>query len=86
MDSICINQQDFAERGQQVAMMGDIYRQSNRNLVYLGEGDESTEVAFESIEAVNKVIRPETNGFTKLEGTAPYQNVPPSITARLCDS
>ncbi|TKA71173.1 hypothetical protein B0A55_08657 [Friedmanniomyces simplex] len=37
IDAVCINQDDLAERGQQVAIMGEIYAGSVRNLVYLGE-------------------------------------------------
>ncbi|SCN66231.1 related to het-6-heterokaryon incompatibility protein [Fusarium fujikuroi] len=37
LDSICINQDDVHERALQVAMMGSIYRQSIRTLIWLGE-------------------------------------------------
>ncbi|OBS22686.1 hypothetical protein FPOA_09018 [Fusarium poae] len=37
LDTICINQDDVHERSLQVAMMGSIYRQSVRTLVWLGE-------------------------------------------------
>ena len=36
IDALCINQDDYGERGQQVAMMGDIYSNSARTLVWLG--------------------------------------------------
>ncbi|KAK5654667.1 hypothetical protein OQA88_6990 [Cercophora sp. LCS_1] len=36
-DSICINQQDLQERGEQVAMMGDIFRCSEEVIIWLGE-------------------------------------------------
>ncbi|MBE3046757.1 HET domain-containing protein [Candidatus Bathyarchaeota archaeon] len=35
VDAICINQQDTAEKGDQVAMMGDIYRFSTRTCIWL---------------------------------------------------
>ncbi|KUI68296.1 Heterokaryon incompatibility protein 6, OR allele [Cytospora mali] len=35
-DSICINQNDITEKGQQVRLMGRIYRQSQRALITLG--------------------------------------------------
>jgi hypothetical protein len=42
VDALCINQADLAERGQQVSQMGDIYRQAERVLVWLGpEADNS---------------------------------------------
>ena len=37
VDAICINQSDVQERGQQVQIMGDVYRQALRVLVWLGE-------------------------------------------------
>lgn len=36
-DAICINQQDDAERSQQVKLMGSIYKQSTHLLIWLGE-------------------------------------------------
>ncbi|KAK3695983.1 hypothetical protein LTR37_018201 [Vermiconidia calcicola] len=35
-DAICINQSDLAERGQQVGMMGDVYRRASTVHVWLG--------------------------------------------------
>lgn len=39
IDSICINQQDLQERAKQVTLMGRIFRQAERVLVWLGEED-----------------------------------------------
>ncbi|ENI03928.1 hypothetical protein COCC4DRAFT_116764, partial [Bipolaris maydis ATCC 48331] len=36
LDAICINQNDIEERSRQVAIMGAIYRNGTRNLIYLG--------------------------------------------------
>ncbi|KAK5637599.1 hypothetical protein RRF57_013314 [Xylaria bambusicola] len=36
VDAVCINQGNIEERGQQVAKMGQIYRESSRVVVYLG--------------------------------------------------
>jgi hypothetical protein len=35
-DYVCINQEDLGEKGSQVALMGKIYRRSNRTLIYIG--------------------------------------------------
>lgn len=35
-DSVCINQDDLDEKGSQVALMGGIYRRSNRTLICVG--------------------------------------------------
>lgn len=40
-DSVCINQDDAAERGQQVQNMSKIYEQARRVLVWLGHGSRS---------------------------------------------
>ena len=37
VDAICINQEDIEERGQQVMIMADIYRNAQMVLVWLGE-------------------------------------------------
>jgi hypothetical protein len=45
IDAVCINQADLIERSQQVAIMADIYRGGLRNLVYLGDEDDTTAAA-----------------------------------------
>ncbi|KAK1829991.1 heterokaryon incompatibility protein-domain-containing protein [Podospora conica] len=44
MDCVCINQGDPAERGAQVALMGDVYRRASATVVWLGEAEEDTGV------------------------------------------
>ena len=41
-DAVCINQEDVVEKGSQVEMMGNIFRQSRWVLVWLGPGDDRT--------------------------------------------
>ena len=41
-DAVCINQDDNVERSKQVTLMGAIYRNAQRVLVWLGPGDELT--------------------------------------------
>ncbi|PVH72963.1 HET-domain-containing protein [Cadophora sp. DSE1049] len=43
IDQICINQNDVLERGQQVGLMGEIYRKARKVSIWLGEEDEHTE-------------------------------------------
>ena len=52
IDSICINQEDNTERGQQVAMMSDIYSLAECNHAYLGEADDDTESALRSMSEI----------------------------------
>lgn len=47
IDALCINQADLEERTQQVLLMGKIYRQASRVLLWIGEGDESSDHAFD---------------------------------------
>ncbi|KAF5694003.1 heterokaryon incompatibility 6 OR allele, partial [Fusarium mundagurra] len=37
VDALCINQDDLAERSQQVQMMGDIYKQAVETIIWLGD-------------------------------------------------
>ena len=39
IDALCINQNDPIERGQQVGMMGDIFKQAKRVVIWLGSED-----------------------------------------------
>ncbi|KAF4627443.1 hypothetical protein G7Y89_g10712 [Cudoniella acicularis] len=49
IDQICINQNDDAERGQQVSLMGDIYRGAALVDIWLGEEDTETILVMEYI-------------------------------------
>lgn len=51
IDSICINQQDDDEKNEQVAIMGDIYREAKAVLVWLGEAASTDCYAFHIITA-----------------------------------
>jgi hypothetical protein len=51
IDAICINQDDVEEVGQQVGIMGDIYRLAAIVVVWLGESTESTSQAFKYLGA-----------------------------------
>ncbi|GAB1311793.1 hypothetical protein MFIFM68171_02003 [Madurella fahalii] len=53
VDSICIDQDDGAEKVDQLAIMGDIYRTASQTIVWLGDGRErSTAVAFAHIKTL----------------------------------
>ena len=49
VDAICINQSDDEEKGFQVALMGDIYRNASRTWVWLGEESDDSNAAIDSI-------------------------------------
>lgn len=47
IDAICINQDNDAERNQQLLLMTDIYTRASQTVIWLGEQDESTEPAIQ---------------------------------------
>ena len=61
-DALCSNQEDIDERNHQVLRMGDIYRNAHRTLIWLGEEEDNSDLAFSylchwsdvGLEAVNK--------------------------------
>lgn len=52
IDQICINQKDMKERNHQVSLMRDIYRNSERVLIWLGEEESKTKYIRELIDAI----------------------------------
>jgi hypothetical protein len=62
IDSVCINQWDIHERGQQVAMMAEIFQSSSANLVYVGENCGMARCAFASIELLVQEAESELDG------------------------
>lgn len=50
IDAICINQADTEERNQQVILMRRVYRQASRVLLWIGEGDDLSDYAFDRID------------------------------------
>jgi hypothetical protein len=66
VDSICIDQENTAERGHQVGMMYEIYANTSSNLVWLGHDIGSTEQAIVSIRAVLNEMAKDYNGLGNL--------------------
>lgn len=67
IDAVCINQTDLDERGNQVAMMAEIYGKTSCNLIWLGKDDDGTnEQALQSISAILKDMKIETNDLQEL--------------------
>ncbi|KAL1877413.1 hypothetical protein Daus18300_002397 [Diaporthe australafricana] len=60
IDSVCINQEDNDERASQVAIMGDIYRQAQQVVIFLGTADETTTHAMDLLQL--------TRGFINAKG------------------
>ena len=70
IDAVCINQKDTVERGEQVAVMGQVYEKTTRNLIWLGPSDENTAEAIQTMDAVwDDIIQHTDNLRTFLEAT-----------------
>ncbi|RDW77652.1 hypothetical protein BP6252_05705 [Coleophoma cylindrospora] len=63
VDAICINQQDDKERNAQVKLMAHIYSQASRVLVWFGQMDPQSELAFDMVELS---IRPSASTFVSV--------------------
>jgi Heterokaryon incompatibility protein (HET) len=53
IDALCINQKDFKERNYEVSQMGNIYKNADRVVAWLGQPDESRRVVIEYILSFN---------------------------------
>jgi hypothetical protein len=54
IDAICINQDDLAERRQQIGMMCRLYSRCSRLIVWLGVGDDDSKVAIDLLKSIAK--------------------------------
>jgi hypothetical protein len=59
IDAVCINQDDVDERGQQVAIMGSIFKGGMRNTIFLGAEEGLTQRALANLAAVRRKIVPD---------------------------
>lgn len=50
VDAVCINQEDIAEKGQQVQMIGEIFGRARRVLIWLGDPADNSDAIFEDWE------------------------------------
>ncbi|KAI0438454.1 heterokaryon incompatibility protein-domain-containing protein [Xylaria telfairii] len=49
VDAVCINQNNYAELSSQVEIMGTIYQRAHRVIIWLGEADEFTDLAWRAL-------------------------------------
>ncbi|KAI9770503.1 MAG: hypothetical protein M1839_003184 [Geoglossum umbratile] len=49
VDALCINQSDLGEKSRQIKLMPQIYKNASIIILWLGEGEESTKLAFDFI-------------------------------------
>ncbi|KAK3177368.1 hypothetical protein K4F52_009837 [Lecanicillium sp. MT-2017a] len=57
IDLLCINQQDEAEKAEQVAMMGDIYAQAAQVTIWLGPSMNDSDILIDNMPAVAEWLR-----------------------------
>ncbi|KAJ4376470.1 hypothetical protein N0V83_001754 [Neocucurbitaria cava] len=62
IDQICIDQENLAERSQQVPHMKRIYERAQHDLVWLGESTYASTVAFDWFDVTFEAIRPGSKG------------------------
>lgn len=56
VDAICINQKDLNERAQQVSLMGDVYRNADEVVIWLGEGTKETARCFSRTRTLSRIL------------------------------
>lgn len=66
IDSICINQDDALEKGQQVALMGEIYRQCSRTIVWLGDYEDIV-MSFGAIGLIRDLVNRSWGSISNLQ-------------------
>ncbi|GIK05334.1 hypothetical protein Aspvir_009441 [Aspergillus viridinutans] len=75
IDQICINQKDIAERGAQVAIMDQIYKNAAFTLVWLGPEDSYADMAIKTIEKLDTAA----GDFIRSTEIQPYREQPEEI-------
>ena len=74
IDAVCINQGNVDERGQQVSLMGSIYRRSRGNLVHLTDDEEAGRRIVQVIMSIDQEIRNETDEYRKFRATVFHES------------
>jgi hypothetical protein len=54
IDAICIDQSNIGERSRQVESMAEVYKKAQNVLIWLGEENEDTSIAFETVQKWNE--------------------------------
>ncbi len=70
IDAICVNQQDFEERSQQVKRMAEIYSRTSKVLVWLGYASELTSVAIECLKEIVSHVELDCSNYRMIARTA----------------
>ena len=81
-DAVCIDQKNVSERGSQVAIMGRIFQQASRVLVWLGPGDELTAHVFDLFKALSSRAKDYGVDKARVDTTELQWNVAPENEAQ----
>ncbi|ROW03245.1 hypothetical protein VSDG_01564 [Cytospora chrysosperma] len=73
IDAVCINQQDDAEKGIQVGLMGEIFRKSRQVVIFLGEADEDTTTNMDLISRAIPIIEEDFPEWATEEDVARFE-------------
>lgn len=57
LDAICLNRTNTVEKGSQIPLMGEIYRQAEKVRIWLGDADENTATVFAFLRNVALIER-----------------------------
>jgi hypothetical protein len=57
VDSVCIDQTNVEEQGQQVALMAEIYHKAKEVLIWLGDSNEDSEVTMKALGKLSRLAR-----------------------------
>lgn len=71
IDALCINQQDIHERATQVGLMKEIYSQATAIVIWLGEGNETSECGIKLIRHIGENISESSNDIWCTHGPLP---------------
>jgi hypothetical protein len=75
VDSLCINQKDDVERGSQVQRMGLIYTKADTVIMWLGEEENSSDMAMNFLNEFRQVLAEDSQGraqISQMLGDAAY--------------
>ncbi|MCJ1282264.1 hypothetical protein MMC26_001587 [Xylographa opegraphella] len=79
IDAVCLNQRDRREKAIHVSCMGEVYENATRTLVWLGEADDSSDLAMDNMESLTQKLLAvkDPNSLTVRQRLANYGLPPP---------
>lgn len=63
VDAVCVNQEDLAERTDQVKNMASIYKLAQRVVVWLGPTSDNSDIAFSALDYVGSQLEVSRNRY-----------------------